>query len=578
MKKSLLYLIPVVWAVGSAQGDVTLPPLISDNMLLQSSKAAIWGKADPGEKVTVKLGQTVGTATAGKDGRWRVQLNGLKPGVPGEMTVTGKNKLMVHNVAVGDVWVCSGQSNMEMTVAKGPWCGYGGALNADQEVAAANYPKIRMFIVPKKPSETPVEDLPGKWEVCTPENLPHWSATAYFFGRQLHQDLGTPIGLLHTSWGGTSAQAWTPSEALQADPDFKKTYYDPRQKEIADYPMLKEKFDKETLPAWEAAVAAAKAEGKPEPRKPRGPIPPNGAPTPGALFNGMIHGATPYAIKGAIWYQGESNAADYLRYRRLLPAMIDAWRTAWHQPNFPFYIVQLANFMSPSPEPVDSNWAGLREAQWFTAANHPHTGMAVAIDIGDEKNIHPANKQEVGRRLALAAEAKTYGKPIVSSGPAFDRAVFEGNSVKIFFKPGTAIGLATSDGQPVKSIAVAGEDKKFVWAEAKIVPSEVAPAKPVKGKKAKTATPSKEQILVVTAPPGIEKAVSVRYAWANNPAVNLVNQAGLPAVPFRTDDFPQVEPPKPAATPAPKPSPTATPVPAASPEASASPAASPAVK
>jgi len=557
MRKFLLFLLPLA-PFTVAYADVTLPPLISDNMLLQRPEAAVWGKADPGEAVTVKLGATVAKTTAGQDGNWRVQLKGLQPGVAGDMTVSGKNTLTVQNVAVGDVWVCSGQSNMEMPLkapGKTGWNSIGGVLNFEQEIATANFPKIRMFTVPKKSSETPLEEVVGKWEVCSPENVPHWSATGYFFGRQLHQDLGLPIGLIHTSWGGTSAQAWTPTDVLQGDPDFKTAYYDKRQAELANYPAAKEKYDKETLPAWQAAADAAKAEGQPIPRKPQEPAGPGMRGTASALYNAMIFGATQYPIKGAIWYQGESNAGDAVRYRRLLPAMITSWRKAWGQGDFPFYIVQLANFMAPRTEPADSNWANLRDAQRLTALNLPNTGMAVAIDIGEEKTVHPSNKQEVGRRLALAAEAKTYGKEIVFSGPAFDTAKFDGANAIVTFKPGTAVGLTTKDGGPVKGFAIAGADQKFVWAEAKIVPGDI-PVQASKSSKTKSKTPT--PLVLKLSAEGVTQPVAVRYAWANNPDVNLINKAGLPAVPFRTDDWPQVEPPAiPAATPAPTAAPKA---------------------
>ncbi|XHR30995.1 MAG: sialate O-acetylesterase [Chthoniobacteraceae bacterium] len=538
MKKTILLVVPLALAFTGARGDVTLPPLISDNLLLQSTKAVVWGKADPGEKVTVKLGKSEASATADKDGRWSVKLLGLTPGTPGELTVTGKNSLTVKNVAVGDVWVCSGQSNMEMTLKSGA-NPTGGVVNFEKEIAEANHPDIRMFIVPKKASETPVEELDGKWEVCTPEVAPKWSAVGYFFGRKLNADLNIPIGLIHTSWGGTSAQAWTPTDVIQGDPDFNKSYWEPRQKDLANIDALKAKYNNETLPAWQAQVDAAKAAGKEAPRKPRPPYGPGEGPTVSALYNKMIHGATKYGIKGAIWYQGETNAGEGDRYRRLLPAMITSWRKAWNQPDFPFYIVQLANFMAPTADPVDSNWANLRDAQRLTAETLPNTGLATIIDIGEEKSIHPANKQDVGIRLALVAEAKTYGKAIVYSGPVFDQATFEGSSAKITFKPGTAEGLKTTDGAPIRQFAIAGEDKKFVWAETKIE------------------TPEAEPIVVLSAP-GVEKPVAVRYAWANNPAVNLVNAAGLPAVPFRTDDWPQAQP-KPTATPAPSVAPAASP-------------------
>ena len=542
MKKFLLFLLPVVLGLPGAYADVTLPPLISDNLLLQSGHAAVWGQADPGEKVTVTLGKTAASATADKDGKWRVALNGLKPGVAGAMTVEGKNKLTIQNVAVGDVWVCSGQSNMDMCITpSGEY--YHGVLNYEKEIADANHPQLRMFTVSKKSSETPLAEVPGKWEACAPETVAHWSATGYFFGRQLHQDLKIPIGLIHASWGGTPAQAWTPAEVLQGDPDFKTAYYDPRQAELANLPALKEKFEKETLPAWQAAADAAKAQGKPAPRKPHGPWGPGEVGTASALYNAMIAGATQFPIKGAIWYQGEGNVIDAPLYYRLLPAMITAWRKAWGQGDFPFYIVQLTNRQTPLPEPTDCRKANLRDAQRQTAETLPHAGLAVTIDIGDADNEHAPNKQEVGRRLALAAEAQTYGRDIVFSGPWFDAAKFDGAQVRITFKPGTAAGLSTPNGEPVKGFAIAGEDKKFVWAEAKIVPADKASGK------------AKKTVLILSAPQ-VPKPIAVRYGWANNPEVNLVNQAGLPAVPFRTDDWPQHEPP------APRPSATPSPVPA----------------
>ncbi|TSA37111.1 MAG: sialate O-acetylesterase [Verrucomicrobiaceae bacterium] len=519
-----------------ASADVKLPAIISDHMVLQkSAKVPIWGKADPGEEVTVTIDGKTAKATAGPDGRWRVKLEGLQPGVAGDMTVSGKNSLIVRDVVVGDVWVCSGQSNMEMPL-KATWISQGGVLDFEQEIAAANYPKIRMFTVPKKASEIPLEDVAGKWEICAPETVPGWSATGYFFGRQLHQDLGIPIGLIHSSWGGTMAQAWTPSEVLQGTPEFKTAYYDKRQAELANYPALKAKYEKETLPAWQASADVAKAAGKPVPIKPRGPVGPGMGPAASTLYNGMIAGATKYPIKGAIWYQGESNAIDNdsERYRRLLPAMITSWRKAWAQPDFPFYIVQLANFMAPRPDPADSKWANLRDAQRLTALNLPNTGLAVAIDIGEGNNIHPRNKQEVGRRLALVAEAKSYGKNTVCSGPSFDSAKFDGASATVIFEAGTALGLTAKDTGSVKGFALAGEDQKFVWADAKI------------------ASPRHDQgnePVIVLSAPGVAHPVAVRYAWANNPEVNLVNKANLPAVPFRTDDWPQVETPAPHAQP-----------------------------
>jgi len=532
MKKLLLFILPVVIALASARADVTLPALISDNMVLQHPQAAVWGKADPGEQVTVKIAGTVATATADGEGHWRVKLDGLKPGFVGSMTVAGNNTLTIQNVAVGDVWVGSGQSNMDMPIGPSPagiWKPLQSVLNAEQETAAANFPNIRMFTVPWKGSETTFNDVEsnqwgqGKWEVCTPATVPLWSAVGYFFSQKLHQDLGLPIGFIRSCMGGTTCQTWTPTEVLQGDPDFKEHYYIPRQEAIRDYPQLKEKYDKELLPAWTAASESAKAAGQPIPPKPNQPAPAGATHCPSTLYNGMIAGLTKYPIKGVVWYQGETDRVDASRYRRMLPQMIGAWRKAWGQGDFPFYIVQVANYGEQYPYPTSSGFAEVREAHRETALKVPNSGLAVTIDIGQAKDIHAANKQEVERRLALVAEAKTYGKEIVYSGPAFASAQFDAGNVTVTFQPGTAAGLTTQDGGPIKGFAIAGEKKVFAWADAKILPG-VAGSKEAEG-------------TVFLSCPQVAKPVAVRYGWADNPQVNLVNQSGLPAVPFRYEGW-----------------------------------------
>jgi sialate O-acetylesterase len=531
MRTPLLFLL-VLSALSAAHGNVTLPPLISDNMLLQNSKAAVWGKANPGEKITAKLGKISAQTTAGKDGKWRVMLEGLTAGIAGDLTVSGNNTLTVKNVAVGDVWFCSGQSNMEFPIVRG--------LNAPEEIASASFPNIRMFTVERKPSDTPIEEVGGHWDVCIPQTVPKWSAVGYFFGRKLHHDLGIPIGLIHSSWGGTPAQAWTPESVLQANAELDKAYNDSWKARLVSYPADKENYDMTILPAWRAAADAAKAAGNPIPRQ---PAPPKGIGpwfAPGALYNGMILGATAYSIKGVIWYQGEANVGDAVHYRALLPAMVGAWREAWGQ-DFPFLIVQIANNLARRDQPGDSNWADLRDSQRLVSLTLNNSALAVALDLGEAENVHFKNKQEVGRRLALAAEAKVYGKELISSGPQFDKALFEGGRVTITFKPGTAPGLMTTDGQAIKGFALAGDDRKFVWADARIV----APTAGEKdaGKfttKAKSLTnPAEPEPVLLISSPAVAKPVAVRYAWANNPEVNLVNKDGLPASSFRSDDWPQ---------------------------------------
>lgn len=525
MKNGLLLLFSLA-AFSPAYAHITLPALISDNMVLQASRAEIWGSAEPGEAVTVAFRDAVAKTSADRDGKWRVKLDGLKAGDTGDLTVSGGNTRTVKNVAVGDVWVCAGQSNMEMHVKGSAWTPQGGVLNFEQEIAEADYPQIRMFTVQKKSSETPLPEVGGKWEVCTPETVPGWSATGYFFGRKLHQDLHIPVGLIHAAWGGSNAHTWTPTETLRGDPILKAAYYDPRQEELANFPALKERHEKETLPAWRTACEAAKAQGKPLPPQPKGPIGPGWCDTASALYNGMIFGLTKCPVKGIAWYQGETNgrnAAESGRYARLLPAMIAAWRSAWGRDDLPFHLVQISNFRTRNSEPSDSCWAEVREVQRRTAGALPYSGLTVTIDIGEEKSVHPVNKQEVGRRLALEVEARVYGRDAAASGPAFETAAFEGSRVTVTFHPGTAAGLATKDGAKIKGFALAGADKRFFRAEAQIENSQ--PRGPV----------------IVLNAPQVPEPVAVRYAWADNPEVNLVNAAGLPAGPFRTDDWPQAE-------------------------------------
>ncbi len=519
----------------SAVADVKLPAIISNNMVIQRGiKARIWGTADPGEEVTVSIAAQKQAAKADDRGEWAVLLEPMKEGGPLEMTIAGKNSIKVENILVGDVWVCSGQSNMAMTV--------GGSANAKDEAAAADFPLIRHFGVRHTPAATPQKDTPGAaWAVCSPQTVGGFTAVGYFFGRHLHQELKVPIGLLHTSVGGTPAQAWTSREALDAVPELKH-YIAALDAAVNPSAEAKAKFE-EALKKWEAEAAKAKEAKKQPPRK---PAPPGvGSHTPSALYNGMVAPVTPYAIRGAIWYQGESNAGNAKEYRILFPTMIKDWRKRWGQGDFPFLWVQLASFMAVDKEPSDIGWAWLREAQDLTLAL-PKTGQACIIDIGEVKDIHPRNKQDVGKRLALAALAIEYGKDVVHSGPRFDKMTVEGNKARISFTKetlgGGLVARPFEDMKPngptlqkrfevelapdlrpkseVYGFAIAGEDKRFVWAEAKI-----------------------DGDSVVVSAPGIEKPVAVRYAWANTPVCNLYNKAGLPACPFRTDDW---APPAPA--------------------------------
>jgi sialate O-acetylesterase len=486
--------------------DVRLPAVISSNIVLQRGiKVPIWGWAEPGEQVMVSVSwhSMEWAVTAGKDGRWVFKMNAPAVGGPYEMTIKGKNTIKIENIMAGEVWVCSGQSNMQLAVSQ--------AANAEQEIAAANYPNIRLFTVQRTVAEQPESDCVGDWQACSPETVAGFSAVAYYFGRELHKELDVPVGLVHTSWGGTPAEAWTRREMLEAEPDcapILQRYADA----VAKYPQAKAEYEQK-LGEWKEAVGKAKAEGKTAPRRPGEPFGPGNPHSPAGLYNAMIAPLIPFGIQGAIWYQGESNAGRAYQYRKLFPAMIKNWRADWGQGDFPFLFVQLANFMAVKGEPSESAWAELREAQLMTLAL-PNTGMAVIIDIGEANDIHPKNKQDVGKRLALWALAKTYGKKLVHSGPIYKSMEVGGNKVILHFEH-VGGGLVAGGGEPLKGFAIAGADRQFVWADARIDGDTVA----VNSDK-------------------VAEPVAVRYAWADNPVCNLYNKEGLPASPFRTDDWP----------------------------------------
>jgi sialate O-acetylesterase len=385
-------------------------------------------------------------------------------------------------------------------------------------VAEANFPMIRMFNLQKAAKNEPQEDCQGRWDVCSPQTVPGFSAVGYFFARRLHQTLKQPVGVIHTSRGGTPAEFWTPTAVIKSTPEFQPIVA-AWERQVANYPKAKAAFD-ETMEKWKAEAAAAKAEGKPEPKRPNAPRGGDAFGGPGCLYNGMIAPVVPYTIQGAIWYQGESNANAAMQYRRLFPTMINTWRRAWsggglegsEQPEFPFLFVQLANFMKRSDQPTESNWAALREAQMMTL-DLPRTGMAVAIDIGEADDIHPKNKQEVGRRLALCAEATVYYRDQEFSGPLFGGAQLEDGRIRLSFR--SAEGMKSADGGRLKGFAIAGEDRVFKWADTEIQGDHI-----------------------VVSSKDVPQPVAVRYAWADNPECNLINAAELPASPFRTDDWP----------------------------------------
>lgn len=447
----------------SAPADVRLPKLFTDGMVLQrDAQIPVWGWADRGERIAVEVGGVRRVTTADSSGRWILFMPPLEASqAPLTLIVRGRNRIEVRDVLVGEVWVCSGQSNMEWPVSASD--------SAEAEIAAANDAAIRMFTVARTASPTPSDDCEGSWQKCSPSTVGKFSAVGYFFARELRRALGVPVGTINASWGGTPAEAWTPLHQLEHTPELS--------------PLLPRATDPAVSPGARTAH----------------------------LYNGMIAPLIPYRIRGAIWYQGESNVGRAWQYRTLFPTMIQGWRKAWGQGDFPFYYVQIAPYRYNAPEAC----AELREAQAHALLLR-NTGMVVTMDIGDVNDIHPRNKQEVGRRLALWALAKDYGKNVAFSGPLFEKMAVVGHEARISFRY-VEKGLSTSDGRAPSDFQIAGADRKFVPAKARIRGDQV----------------------VVWAD-GVERPVAVRYAWSDVATPNLINGSGLPASPFRTDDWPAV--------------------------------------
>ncbi|MGE0374037.1 MAG: sialate O-acetylesterase [Planctomycetaceae bacterium] len=497
-----------------AAEDLRLPSVFGSRMVLQRDMAVpVWGWADAGEKVTVKFRDQTQTATANSEGRWSVKLEPLGVGDAAPLTVTGKQgKIELTDVLVGEVWVCSGQSNMQWSVQVG--------LDPDLEAAAAHHPHIRLFQVPMVTATEPQEDVEAEWRTCTPESLPAFTAVGYFFGRNLHEVLQVPVGLVQTAWGGTRAEAWTSPEMMASVGEL-KPILDAWEKTAAAYnPETAKQQHEQALAKWEDEAAKAKADGKPAPRKPQLQEDPRRSPHhPSTLFNAMVAPLTPFAIRGAIWYQGESNASRAYQYRTLMPSMIQSWRDDWQQGDFAFYQVQLANFREISDEAVSSDWAELREAQMLTTQALPNVGAACITDLGAALDIHPRNKQDVGKRLARLALVDLYGfaSNITRSGPVYESAVFDGDKAAIRFKT-QGSPLATWYREPLTGFVIAGEDRNWVRAESRIIDDNT----------------------VEVSSKHVPKPVAVRYNWADNPQGNLFNAVMLPAYPFRTDDWESV--------------------------------------
>jgi len=507
----------VLFFTNSISADVKLASPFSDHMVLQyNTLVPVWGTASPGEKVTVQIGKQTQTTITNANGHWMLKLGKIAAGGPYTISIIGKNKIIINDVYAGEVWLCSGQSNMDMTVAKEDryWCG---VINETEEVAAANYPLIRVFDVDFTPSAMPLDSVIGKWEIVSPQTVGHLSAAAYFFARDIQKKIKIPIGLITTAYGASTAEAWIREEALVKEP-LCKPLVDSFKKKLTKYlsdtsAMIKYKTDQEK---WKLTADSAKTAGKNPPRGPRNPDPVRDQHNAAVLWNGMVKPLVPYAIRGALWYQGESNSPTAKIYRRIMETLINDWRQQWAQGDFPFIYVQLANIgKNYDSLPAMGGLEAIKREAQLQNLSVPNTAMVVAIDNADPNdmnNVHPKNKQEIGRRLALAGLAIAYGEKIVYSGPVYDKMKIDDSSIRLYFN-NTGTGLVAKDSE-LKGFAIAGEDKKFVWANAKI-----------------------DGNTVVVSGSGILKPVAVRYGWGNNPPTSLYNKENLPASPFRTDSF-----------------------------------------
>ncbi len=509
----LLSLLVSSLIVSAAHAGLKLPALVGHHMVLQRDLACpVWGWADPGAGVTVAIaGQSV-QATADDQGYWKATLAPMSGSNHAlKMTIASKGEtIILSNIVVGEVWICSGQSNMQWSVSQSD--------DADMEMATANYPNIRLISVPQVGTQEVQNDFKGQWEICTPETVGEFSGVGYFFGRMLHQSLGVPIGLIDNAWGGSAAEAWVPRGVMEADPRFTKVMEQWKQTE-ATYDHEKAMAD------WKIKAEEAKAAGKPAPRAPSNQL--TGNARPGNIWAGVLSPSIGYGIRGVIWYQGESNASRAYQYNDLFGLMISEWRKAWGIGDFPFYWVQLADYMAEKPEPGDSAWAELREAQTKTLSL-PNTGQAVIYDLGEARDIHPRDKQNVGKRLARIALARDYGKSVEFESPVYQSMeVKDGKAILTFDKVG-ASGLYSFDTMEAVGFAIAGEDKAWHWATGKITGPNT----------------------VEVSSPDVPAPAAVRYAWADNPVATLRNKLGLPVVPFRTDDWPLTTDPANAPKPA----------------------------
>lgn len=517
---ALLFGVLLCLSSTSLSAAVALHPLFSDNAVLQRERLLpIWGTAAPGETITVSLGDISKSTVTDAEGDWLVSLPpqsaSLKPVM---LQAKGTSTVQARNVLIGDVWLCSGQSNMGFSL---------GSCGAPDDVRTADFPLIRHFGVHEQFANSPQTSIQGNWSVCTPGNAASFSAVAYYFGRRIHAETGVPIGLLRSCVGGTNIELWISQNTLLNTPALA-----PYANQMRDSLSKYRDEVKERLPAmnvWMKRSQAALDVGDPLPESPVFPEFPFGErrhrPRCVTLYNGMIAPLLPFALRGVLWYQGENNtgnAADSQQYLEKMSAMVSSWRQLFVSENLPFYYVQLTSWQDPNPDPAGGDgWVYVREAQRKAMERIPHSGMAVTIDVGDAKDIHPKNKRAVGERLAQWALCREYGKSLVPSGPLFQSMQINGHQARIQFRyvenglVSGKLGVEAGEDSRINGFAIAGVDKKWRWANARI-----------DGK------------TVVVSHPDVPVPVAVRYAFSNNPVnANLYNTDGLPASPFRTDEW-----------------------------------------
>jgi sialate O-acetylesterase len=506
--KILIQILLLLAFTAVARADVKLPDVLSSGMVLQRERAVpIWGTADVGETVTVRFGNQTKKTTADQNGKWLVKLDPLKASAkPATLIIEAKNKIELTDILVGEVWLVAGQSNMQRLLSE--------TANGADAIAAANHPQIRLFNVSRQVAFKHAAPPLGIWQACTPESVKQFSAAGYYFGVELQNALKVPVGLLNSSYGGSQAEAWTPVEYLLASTDLKPTV-DRTKIWDEERPRVRVQYD-EAIKKWREQADAAKAAGATPSPSPAVPDALREYRIAASIYDGMIGPLIPFYIRGAFWYQGESNEARAQQYGLLLPTMIKAWRERWGEGDFPFGIIQLPNYRDQKTDPADEAWSHVREAQRLTARSLPNTGLIVTIDIGEARDIHPKNKLDVGKRMAYWALTSVYKQTATSLGPTFEKAVPTGVEMTLTFS-NVGKGLKVRGEGKLAEFAIAGADQKWYWAEAEIV--------------------GRDKVKVWS--PQVPTPVAVRYAFNNNPKnPNLTNDSGLPATPFRTDNFP----------------------------------------